>query len=110
MADSEQSGAAQASRLGNMSAVDFREKLRQLSEDVARVRFRPACTFASENALSCIGQLTEIAGAVAILRSSPLERYERDARAAAKHLAMSPAAYIAGGKLVLGQDLSKARF
>jgi alkylation response protein AidB-like acyl-CoA dehydrogenase len=75
-----------------------------------RVRFRLACTFASEAALWGIGRLTEIAGAVAILRSSPLERFERDARAAAKHLAMSEAAYITSGKLVLGQDLSKLRF
>jgi len=76
----------------------------------ARVRFRLACTFTSEGAFWAIGQLTEIAGAVAIFRSCPLERYERDARAAAKHIAMSPAAYIAGGKLVLGQDLSQTRF
>jgi hypothetical protein len=33
-----------------------------------------------------------------------------DARAAAKHIGMSPASYITGGKLVLGQDLSQARF
>lgn len=75
-----------------------------------RVRFRLACTFASEAALWAIGQLTEIAGAVAIFRSCPLERFERDARAAVKHVAMSPAAYVTGGKLVLGQDLSHARF
>jgi hypothetical protein len=46
-----------------------------------------------------------MAGAVAIMRSSPLERRERDARAAAKHIAMSPAAYITAGKLQLGVDL-----
>ena len=71
-----------------------------------RVRYRLACTFASETALWAIGKMTEIAGAVTIFRSCPLERYERDARAAAKHIAMSPAAYITGGKLVLEQDLS----
>lgn len=76
----------------------------------ARVRFRLACTFASETSLWAIGRLTEIAGAVAIFRSCPLERYERDARAAAKHVAMSPAAYITGGKLILEQDLSQARY
>jgi alkylation response protein AidB-like acyl-CoA dehydrogenase len=76
----------------------------------ARVRLRLACTFASEAALWAIGRLTEIAGAGAIFRSCPLERYERDARAAAKHIAMSPAAYITGGKLMLGQDLAQARF
>jgi hypothetical protein len=51
-----------------------------------------------------------MAGAVTISRSCPLERYERDARAAAKHIAMSPAAYVTGGKMMLGQDLSNARF
>lgn len=76
----------------------------------ARVRFRLACTLASETAVGAIDRLTELAGAVAIFRSCPLERYERDVRAAAKHIAMSPASYITGGKLVLGQDLSKARF
>lgn len=76
----------------------------------ARVRFRLACTFASDSALWAIGLLTEMAGAVAISRSCSLERYERDARAAAKHIAMSPAAYIAGGKMVLGQDLSNTHF
>jgi alkylation response protein AidB-like acyl-CoA dehydrogenase len=76
----------------------------------ARVRLRMACTFASEGALSAIGQLTEIAGAISIFRTCPLERYERDARAAAKHIAMSPTAYVTGGKLVMGQDLSGMRF
>jgi indole-3-acetate monooxygenase len=70
-----------------------------------RVRFRMGCTFASETALQSIDRITEMAGAVSILQRSPLERYERDARAAAKHLAMSSAAYINGGKLALGQDL-----
>ncbi len=76
----------------------------------ARARLWLACSFASEAALWAIGLLTEIAGAMAIFRSCPLERYERDARAAAKHLAMSPAAFITGGKLLLGQDLSQASF
>jgi alkylation response protein AidB-like acyl-CoA dehydrogenase len=76
----------------------------------ARIRLRMACTFASEGALWAIGQLTEIAGAVSIFRTCPLERYERDARAAAKHIAMSPTAYVTGGKLVLGQDLAGMRF
>jgi alkylation response protein AidB-like acyl-CoA dehydrogenase len=75
-----------------------------------RVDFRLACTFASQSALWAIDLVTEMAGAAAILRSSPLERRERDARAAAKHVAMSPAAYITGGKLRLGCDLSNASF
>ena len=72
----------------------------------ARVEFRLACTSASQAALASIGTLTEMAGAISISRSCPLERFERDARAAAKHIAMSPAAYIAGGQLLLGRELS----
>jgi indole-3-acetate monooxygenase len=68
--------------------------------------FRLACTLASQSALWAIDLLTEMAGAIAIRRTCPLERRERDARAAAKHVAMSPAAYITGGKLRLGYDLS----
>lgn len=78
--------------------------------EAGRVDFRLACTFASQSALWVINLVTEMAGAVAILRSSPLERRERDARAAAKHVAMSPAAYITGGKLRLGCDLSNTTF
>jgi alkylation response protein AidB-like acyl-CoA dehydrogenase len=72
--------------------------------EAPEVDYRLACTFASQSALWAIGLLTEMAGAVAISRSCPLERRERDARAAAKHIAMSPAAYITGGKLRLGRD------
>ncbi len=78
--------------------------------EAGRVDFRLACTFASQSAVWAIDLVTEMAGAVAILRSSPLERRERDARAAAKHVAMSPAAYITGGKLRLGCDLSNTSF
>ena len=51
-----------------------------------------------------------MAGAVSILQRFPLERFERDARAAAKHLAMSTAAYINGGKHALEQDLPQAGY
>ena len=78
--------------------------------EAGRVDFRLACTFASQSALWAIDAVTEMAGAVAILRSSPLERRERDARAAAKHVAMTPASYITGGKLRLGCDLSTTAF
>jgi alkylation response protein AidB-like acyl-CoA dehydrogenase len=78
--------------------------------EACRIDFRLACTFASQSALWAIDLITEMAGAVAILQSSPLERRERDARAAAKHVAMSPNAYITGGKLRLGCDLSGTAF
>lgn len=78
--------------------------------EAPRVEYRLACTFASQSALWAIDLLTEMAGAVAIARSCPLERRERDARAAAKHIAMSPATYITGGKLLLGRDLTNVVF
>ena len=77
--------------------------------EAPQAEFRLACTFASQSALWAIDLLTEMAGAVAIRRTCPLERRERDARAAAKHVAMSPAAYIVGGKLRLGYDPSGSR-
>ena len=80
------------------------------SLEASRVDFRLACTFASQSALWAIDLVTEMAGTVAILRSSTLERRERDARAAAKHVAVSPAAYVTGGKLRLGRDLSNVNF
>ena len=81
-----------------------------ISLEASRVDFRLACTFGSQSALWAIDLVAEMAGTVAILRSSTLERRERDARAAAKHVAMSPAAYITGGKLRLGRDLSNVNF
>ena len=78
--------------------------------EASRVDFRLACTLASQTAVWAIGLVTEMAGAISIMRSSPLERRERDARAAAKHIAMSPAAYATGGKLRLGLDLSNVNF
>ena len=74
------------------------------------VEFRMACTLASQTALWAIDLLTEMAGAVSISRSSLLERFERDARAAAKHVAMSPNHYIVGGRHRLGLDPSATVF
>lgn len=73
--------------------------------EAAQIAFRMACTYASQSALSAIDQVTQMAGTVAISRSCTLERFERDARAAAKHIAMSPEAYVTGGRHLLEQDL-----
>ena len=78
--------------------------------EARRVDFRLACTFASQSALWALDVVTEMAGTAAMQRSSTLERRERDARAAAKHVAMSPATYIAGGKLRLGLDMSDVNY
>jgi alkylation response protein AidB-like acyl-CoA dehydrogenase len=73
--------------------------------EAAQVAFRMACTYASQSALWAIGQVTEMAGTIAISRACTLERFERDARAAAKHIAMSPEAYVTGGRRLLSQNL-----
>lgn len=78
--------------------------------EAARVDYRLACTFASQSALWAIGQLTEMAGAISIKRSCPLERRERDARAAAKHIAMGTHVYAIGGQHLLGHDLTNVGF
>ena len=80
------------------------------ASDAARVRYRMACTFAGECAADAVGKYSEMAGAATIFESSALERCERDVRAAVKHVAMSPAAYITGGMSCLGLDVSRMRF
>lgn len=76
----------------------------------ARLRFRTACTLAGEAAAAAVATYCEMAGAAAIFESSPLERCERDVRAAVKHVAMSPATYITSGMSKLGFDVSAMRF
>ena len=102
----------------NASRAYLRQSMTELLDAVEadsnlvgpRANLRLACTYASQSAMWAIGLLTEMAGAIAISRLCPLERYERDARAAAKHIAMSPTAYINGGKRLLGHDLSTIPF
>ena len=74
--------------------------------EAAQIAFRMACTYASQSALAAIDQVTQMAGTVAISRACTLERFERDARAAAKHIAMSPDAYVTGGRHLLGHGLA----
>lgn len=74
--------------------------------EAAQIAFRMACTYASQSALAAIDQVTQMAGTVAISRACTLERFERDARAAAKHIAMSPDAYVTGGRHLLGHELA----
>lgn len=76
----------------------------------ARLRFRTACTLAGETAAEAVAAYCDMAGAAAIFESSPLERCERDVRAAVKHVAMSPAVYITRGVAAFGGDISAMRF
>jgi alkylation response protein AidB-like acyl-CoA dehydrogenase len=76
----------------------------------ARMAFRLAAAFAAENATHIVEMLAAAAGSPSILETCRLERAVRDAHAAARHIAMSPNNYIAGGKLALGLDVSTARF
>ena len=68
----------------------------------AQIKFRSACTHASDTARAILNTLAEILGAVAIFESNPIERHQRDVQAAAKHIAMSHNAYIQCGRAGLG--------
>jgi alkylation response protein AidB-like acyl-CoA dehydrogenase len=76
----------------------------------ARADIRIANAHAAETAMSITDELAASAGAVAIFESCALERAVRDARAAAKHVAMSPNNYVIAGRLALGLDPGTARF
>lgn len=75
-----------------------------------RLELRLAAALAGETASRSVAKLCDIAGAAAVFEASPLERCERDVRAAVKHVAMSPAIYVTEGQGRLGLDISAARF
>jgi alkylation response protein AidB-like acyl-CoA dehydrogenase len=76
----------------------------------ARADIRIANAHAAETAMSVADMLAASAGAAAIFETCSLERADRDVRAAAKHIAMSPNNYIIAGRLALGLDPAAARF
>lgn len=76
----------------------------------ARADVRIANANAAETAMSITDQLAAGAGAAAIFETCALERAVRDARAAAKHIAMSPSNYITSGRLALGLGPGAMRF
>ena len=73
-----------------------------------RVDYRLACSHAAEVAMGVVLRLNDLIGARALAESQPFERRERDVRAAAKHIAMSPQQFVFGGRHALGGDLSDA--
>jgi alkylation response protein AidB-like acyl-CoA dehydrogenase len=76
----------------------------------ARADVRIANAHAADTAMSITDELAASTGAAAIFETCALERAARDARAAAKHIAMSPNNYIIAGRLALGLDPGAARF
>jgi alkylation response protein AidB-like acyl-CoA dehydrogenase len=76
----------------------------------ARAVLRMAGTCAAETAVSIVDMLAAGAGAVSIFETCTLERAVRDARAAARHVAIGPNNYVIGGKVALGLDPGSARF
>lgn len=81
-----------------------------MASDGARLRFRTACALAGETAAAAVAACCDMAGAAAIFESAPLERCERDVRAAVKHVAMSQAVYSTRGVAAFGGDISAMRF
>jgi alkylation response protein AidB-like acyl-CoA dehydrogenase len=76
----------------------------------ARAAYRMAGTHAAETAVNIVDMLANGAGAASIFETCRLERAVRDARAAARHIAISPNNYLVGGRLALGLDPGTARF
>jgi len=75
----------------------------------ARVALRMACATAAETAVTITDALAAASGSAALFEGHPLDRCARDARAAARHVAMSPAAYQIGGRFALGMELAGFR-
>ena len=76
----------------------------------ARADVRLANAHAAETALSITDMLAAGAGTAAIFETCTLERAGRDARAVAKHIAMSTNNYIIAGRLGLGFDSEGSKF
>ena len=76
----------------------------------ARAGLRIACAHAAEAAVRIVDSLAADSGATAIFETCGLERAVRDAHAAVKHVAMSPARYVVAGRLSLGLEPGTARF
>lgn len=76
----------------------------------ARADVRIANAHGAETAMAITDELAASAGAAAIFETCTIERADRDVRAAAKHIAMSPNNYIIAGRLALGLDPGTARF
>ncbi len=76
----------------------------------ARIDYRLACSHAAEVAVGVVLRVNDLIGARALAESQPFERRERDVRAAAKHIAISPEQFVVGGRYALGGDISGASF
>lgn len=76
----------------------------------ARIDYRLACSHAATVAVEVVLRVNDLVGARALAESQPFERRERDVRAAAKHIAMSPEQFVIGGRHTLGGDVSAAAF
>lgn len=75
----------------------------------ARAFFRVALTHAAETCHKAVGMIAAAAGTTAISEASPLERLVRDMDAAAKHVAVGPHTFVAGGRVLLGLDPGTGR-
>lgn len=76
----------------------------------ARIDYRLACSHAAEVAMGVVLRVNDMIGARALAEAQPFERRERDVRAAAKHIAMSPEQFLIGGRHALGCDMTGASF
>src|SRR6266702_1898286 len=98
--------AARPPTLKSIAAFDVTRGLNIAS----KARAILAGTCAAETAVSIVDMLAASAGAVSIFETCELERAVRDARAAARHVAISPNNYLIGGRVALGLDPGTDKF
>jgi alkylation response protein AidB-like acyl-CoA dehydrogenase len=77
--------------------------------DALSATVRLAAATVAEQCLEAIGTLFTVAGTSSLYASSMLERYFRDAHAAAKHITLSPTNIEMAGQYLLGGGLSMRR-
>jgi len=75
-----------------------------------RAALRMAGTYAAETAVNIVDMLANSAGSASIFETCRLERAVRDARAAARHVAIGVNNYVIGGRLALGLSPGTDRF
>lgn len=105
-------GCYQAGRAGLIHAVDqmIEEAERGQVSLHHRALVRIAAAHAASSAVSAVDLAFEVGGASANELDSPLQRFSRDVRAAAQHIAVVPNNFEIAGRVLVGLDPGTARF
>jgi len=75
----------------------------------ARARLRIACCHATRASLDAVTAMYELGGGVSLYRSSPLQRYLRDAHTITQHAMVMPEVLKVAGAVLLGAEVDTSR-